>query len=190
MRLLALRANPEKGSHASSNPVRREMQVESLWPHKQLLVLKFAGVDSISEAEVLVGAELQVPRSERAHLEPGWTYLNDLVGCRVFDAGSEIGRVEDVQFGAGEAPLLVVSDGAGNKFDIPFADAYLEAVDIGGRQLRMRLPPGLLEVNAPMTAEEKSEQVRSGRARSMADSDANQSGRERSSIKGARRSRR
>src|SRR5208283_6085688 len=31
-----------------SNQPRRELQVEDLWPHKGLLVLKFVGVDSIS----------------------------------------------------------------------------------------------------------------------------------------------
>ena len=48
---------------------RRELRIEELWPHKGSLVLKFAGVDSISDAESLIGCELQVPRSERALLE-------------------------------------------------------------------------------------------------------------------------
>ena len=76
------------------------------------MVLKFAGVDSISDAETLVGCELQVPRSERAQLEPGWNYVSDLIGCVVFDAGREIGKIEDVQFGTGEAPLLIVVVGS------------------------------------------------------------------------------
>ena len=87
---------------------RREVTVEDLWPHKSFLVLKFQGIETISDAEPLVGAELQLPRSERAQLEPGWTYLSDLIGCTVFDGQREIGEIEDVQFGAGEAPLLVV----------------------------------------------------------------------------------
>jgi len=66
---------------------RRQVQIEGLWPHKGLVVLKFEGVDSISDAELLIGAELQLPRTERAQLEPGWTYLSDLIGCVVFDGG-------------------------------------------------------------------------------------------------------
>jgi 16S rRNA processing protein RimM len=146
---------------------RFEVEVESLWPHKGLLVLKFRGVDSISAAEVLVGAELQVPRAERAELERGWTYVSDLIGCTVFDHGREIGRIENVQFGAGEAPLLVVSKSASAgqggevmRYDVPFAEAYVEGVDIAQRQVRMYLPEGMLEINAPMTAEEKREQSR------------------------------
>jgi len=129
---------------------RREVTVEDLWPHKSFLVLKFQGIESISDAEPLVGAELQLPRSERAELEPGWTYLSDLIGCTVFDGQREIGEIEDVQFGAGEAPLLVVrskKQGAKLPYEIPFAEAYLEKLDLEHRQVRMKLPEGLLEVN-------------------------------------------
>lgn len=134
---------------------RREVQVESLWPHKEWLVLKFHGIDSISDAEPLVGAELQLPSSERAQLEPGWTYLSDLVGCTVFDGEREIGPIEDVTFGAGEAPLLVVKSGAKLSYEIPFAEAYLEKVDLVRKQIRMRLPEGLLDVNAPLKENQK-----------------------------------
>jgi 16S rRNA processing protein RimM len=127
---------------------RREVVIEDLWPHKNLLVLKFQGVESISDAEPLVGAELQLPSSERARLEPGWTYLSDLVGCTVFDGGREIGKIEDVQFGAGEAPLLVVDSGTKLPHEIPFAEAYLEKLDLEHKEVRMKLPEGLLEVNA------------------------------------------
>jgi 16S rRNA processing protein RimM len=149
IKMLAL--NPESSS-------RRELEVEGLWQHKGLLVLKFAGVDSMSDAEGLIGSELQVPRAERATLDPGWNYVSDLSGCAVFDHGREIGRVKDVQFGAGEAPLLVVSGKDGKMFDVPFAEAYLEGVDVANKQVRMNLPEGMLEINAPMTEEEKREQ--------------------------------
>lgn len=142
----------------SGSKARRELEVEDLWPHKGWLVFKFAGVDSISDAEELVGAELQVPLSQRAKLEPGWTFVSDLVGCTLFDHGREIGRVNDLQFGAGEAPLLVITNGAGKSFEVPFAEAYIEKADAGGREVRMNLPEGMLEINAPVTQEEKQKQ--------------------------------
>jgi 16S rRNA processing protein RimM len=137
---------------------RRDLEVQELWPHKGLLVFKFAGVDSISEAEMLIGCELQVPHSQRLELQAGWNYVSDLVGCSVIDGGREIGRIEDIQFGAGEAPLLIVRE-ASRLVEIPFAEAYLESVDIQHKQVRMNLPDGLLDVNAPLTAEEKREQA-------------------------------
>ena len=68
-----------------------------------------------------------------------------------------------MQFGAGEAPLLIVADGAGKKFDVPFAEAYLESVDVSGKQVRMNLPDGMLDINAPMTPEEKKQQQQAER---------------------------
>jgi len=147
--------------------VRRELEVEELWPHKGLLALKFAGVDSISEAEMLLGCELQVPRSQRAELQAGWNYVSDLGGCAVLDHGREIGRIEDVQFGAGEAPLLIVRDAAAQLLEIPFAEAYLDSVDVERKQVSMKLPAGLLEVNAALTSDEKREQVKPGRKKNV-----------------------
>jgi 16S rRNA processing protein RimM len=157
MKLLAL----PRGSDAG----RRELELEEFWPHKEFLVLKFAGVDSISDAEALVGCELQVPRSQRSKLQAGWNYVSDLVGCSVFDRGREIGLLEDVQFGAGEAALLIARDAAGRLVEIPFAEAYLDSVDVERKQVHMKLPEGLLEVNSPLTPEEKREQAQSARGK-------------------------
>jgi len=148
-----------------SGATRRQLELEGFWPHHGLLVMKFSGVDSMSDAETLIASELQVPRAERAELEPGWNYVSDLVGCAVFDHGKEIGRIENVQLGAGEAPLLIVADASGKKFDVPFAEAYLEGVDMQRKQIRMSLPEGMLEINTPMSAEEKARQGGLDRAR-------------------------
>lgn len=146
---------------------RRQLELQDAWPHQGRMVLKFRGVETISDAEALVGWEIQVPRAERAPLEPGAAYVGDLVGCAVIDAasGKELGCVEDVRFGAGEAPLLVVR-GGGKESLIPFAAAYLKAVEPEGKRIEMLLPEGMLELDAPLTAEEKARQrgdKRSGR---------------------------
>jgi 16S rRNA processing protein RimM len=133
---------------------RVELKIEDSWPHKGGMVLKFAAIDSISQAESLIGCELQVPRCERAKLEPGWTYVSDLVGCKVFDGGREIGEVREVRFGAGEAPLLEVRCGS-RTHEIPYAEAYLRKLDLDAKRIEMQLPEGMLDLDAPLTAEEK-----------------------------------
>jgi len=124
---------------ADERSQRREVTVEDLWPHKNFLVLKFQGVETINDAEPLIGAELQLPRKERAVLEPGWTYLSDLIGLPVFDGQREIGQIEDVQFGAGEAPLLVVRAGRSCRTRSFRRDVLGEA-RFGARQSGMKLP--------------------------------------------------
>lgn len=140
----------------AGSAVRRDLQLEEHWFHKGMVVLKFAGVDSISDAEMLLGCEIQIPLSERAELESDKFYVSDLAGCIVTDAGREIGRIKDVQFGSGEAPLLVVQ---GEKEQlVPFAAAYIEKIDLEQRRVSMKLPPGLLELDAPLNQEEKQRQ--------------------------------
>lgn len=145
-------ALPDKGE-------RRELEVEELWPHKDWLILKFSGIESISEAETLIGSELQVPRGERGKLEEGWTFVSDLIGCTVFDGDQEVGKVKDVQFGTGEAPLLVVAGAQEvvgvKEYEVPYAEAYLKDVDLEKKRIVMALPEGLLEVNAPLKQQER-----------------------------------
>jgi len=139
---------------------RRQLEVEDFWPHKGRIVLKFSGVDSISEAEGLIGSEIQIPASERAELEEGANYISDLVGCAVIAAvaGSErereLGPLRQVQFGAGEAALLVIGEGR-QEILIPYATEYVKRVDVEHKRIELLLPEGMLEINAPLTAEEK-----------------------------------
>jgi len=144
---------------------RRKLDLDEHWFHKGMVVLKFAGVDSISDAEMLVGSEIQIPRSERAALGSDEFYVSDLIGCTVTDSGREIGRVvgrvRDVQFGSGEAPLLVIEGGviSGKKeYLVPFAAAYIEKIALEQKRLEMKLPEGLLELDAPLNQEEKQRQ--------------------------------
>jgi 16S rRNA processing protein RimM len=123
---------------------RRELELESHWFHKGGIVLKFLGVDSISQAEELIGCEIQIPRSERVSLEGDLVYVSDLAGCTVFAAGREIGRIEDVRFGSGDAPLLVVK--GEQEHLIPFATEFIEKLDLENKRLTMKLPEGLLEL--------------------------------------------
>jgi 16S rRNA processing protein RimM len=125
---------------------RRELVIEDSWPHKGLVVLKFRGVDSISQAETLVDCEIQVPRQERFALPAGEVYTSDLVGCAVFDRGTEVGRITEVQFGSGDAPLLVVK-APKKEHLLPFAEAYLVKIDLDSRRVEMDLPEGMLELN-------------------------------------------
>lgn len=125
---------------------RRELVIEDSWPHKGVVVLKFRGIESISQAEMLVGCEIQVPLRERLPLPAGEVYVSDLVGCAVFDHGAEIGRIAAVQFGSGDAPLLVVQADKKEHL-LPFAAAYLVTLDLEHRRVEMELPEGMLELS-------------------------------------------
>ncbi|HXA84589.1 MAG TPA: ribosome maturation factor RimM [Candidatus Dormibacteraeota bacterium] len=164
-KLFALSGTGPAKQDATAELSRRKLELDEHWFHKGMVVLKFAGVDSISDAETLVGSEIQIPRSERAALGSDEFYVSDLIGCTVTDSGREIGRVvgrvRDVQFGSGEAPLLVIEGDvvSGKKeYLVPFAAAYIEKIALEQKRLEMKLPEGLLELDAPLNQEEKQRQ--------------------------------
>ncbi len=162
---------------------RRELQVEDHWPHKGRVVLKFAGVDSMNDAELLLGSEIQIPLAERAQLEAGRVYISDLLGCTVINAtltgtgmrGEPAGLDHDSAAYGGEPEafdhggalvgvITKVQFDSGDaplltvihgkdEYLVPFAQAYIKEFDIARKRLEMNLPPGLLEANTEPAAQ-------------------------------------
>ena len=114
-------------------------------------IFLFEGSDSISDAEKLVGLEVQIPLSERISLPAGSFYVSDLVGCEVYerDGGKLIGRVRDLQFPGEElkgTPLLEV-DSASGELLIPLAQEICVQIDTVARRIEVVLPEGLYDLN-------------------------------------------
>ena len=114
--------------------------IEQSWLHKGKVVLKFAGVDSISAAEALRGAEVVVPSAERMPLESDEVYISDMIGCQLVDRrqpgcpdSAFLGTVRDVVRQEKTADLLVVAGTDGSEYEIPFAKAYVVKIDLAGR---------------------------------------------------------
>jgi 16S rRNA processing protein RimM len=147
---------------------RRDLHLEEHWFHKGGVVLKFAGVDSINDAETLARLEVQIPREERAELEAGAAYVSEIVGCQVWIENGQrlLGSVSEVQFGAGEAPLLVIQlpamalpvAGSEKEVLVPYAEEFVQKLDLAGRRIEMRLPEGLLDLDSPLSSDEKQRQ--------------------------------
>jgi 16S rRNA processing protein RimM len=120
-------------------------EVESAWFHDRTLIFKFRGVDSISDAERLSGAEVRVPLSERVALDPEEFFESDILGCEVVEraTGQTLGCVTEWQEGGG-AGLLAVGD-----LLIPFARSICVEIDPAARRITVELPEGLKELNRP-----------------------------------------
>lgn len=122
------------------------LEMEAAWKHKDEWVLKFAGIDSISEAERFRGADLWLPLAERGELAAGEFFQSDLIGCNVIDkaTGRWLGVVQGWQQYGGP-PLMEVKMGERDVL-IPFVKSICREVDVAGRRLAVDLPKGLLEL--------------------------------------------
>ncbi len=125
---------------------RERALVEAGWEHKGRQVLKFSGIDSISDAERLIGAWVLVEPDEIKSLPAGVFFDHDLVGCRVVDCeGIELGVVSRIHKIQGNSLLVV--DGAQGEILIPAVDAICREISIASKVIVVDLPEGLMDLN-------------------------------------------
>ncbi len=129
---------------ASFSAEGQVLEVESTWFHNGVLIFKFRGVDSITEAERLAGAEVRVPLDERVPLEPDEFFASDLTGCEVVDrrTGEPLGRVTGWQDAGGSGLLEIDGD-----WLIPFARSICVEIDPAAKRVAVELPEGLKDLN-------------------------------------------
>ena len=141
-----------RNARGDSNAARR-VAVRSCWLSQSRggqAIFLFEGSDSISDAEKLVGLDVQIPLAERVALPSGSYYIADLAGCEVREAGAIIGRVGDVQMtgeGVAGTPILVVDSPRGELL-IPLAQEICVRVDTAARVIDVVLPEGLRDLNS------------------------------------------
>ncbi len=127
----------------------RDLEIENVWKHNGRLILKFEGVDSISEAEVLRDADVRFPREELGEAPEGEYFYDDLIGCRMIEDGSgrKLGEIRDI-YEPGGALLFSVIDKQGKELLVPFVDDICLEVNVEARRIRVRLPEGLEDLKA------------------------------------------
>lgn len=110
-------------------------------------IFLFAGVGDRNAAERLRGLEVQVPLEQRAKLVEGSFYVNDLVGCEIWEAhaAAATGIVRSVE-SYGGASLLAV-DTASGELLVPMAAEICVRIDVAARRIDVVLPEGLRDLN-------------------------------------------
>jgi 16S rRNA processing protein RimM len=167
-RTLHMAASPEQA--ASGKPWVLEDAWRPQGRNAGRMVLKLAGTDTISAAELLYDRQLFLRESELPALPEDTFMVRDLVGCDLWTGDKVLGTVTDIQFPVGpdgrtrlqDAPDLLVVDPGGPPSEdqepvlVPFVKAWLEQVDLPARRIVMTLPPGLFDGESEDLPEEES----------------------------------
>lgn len=123
----------------------REIELEDTWFHGDRVILKFSGIDSMTDAEFLRGLNVCVPLAERPPAPEGEVYVSDLPGSEVVDGeGRVLGRVERLE-NYGGRDLLVVKQGQ-REFLVPFISDICVGIDLPNRRIEVKLPEGLQDL--------------------------------------------
>lgn len=111
---------------------------------KNIVLMQFENCITRNDADALVGSLLYVAEDELPEPAEDEFYLRELEGRQmVTKDGQLIGTVTGLQFNAGQ-DLAEVSDGK-NRYTIPLVAEFILSID--ENEIRVSLPPGLLEIN-------------------------------------------
>ena len=79
------------------NQLIREVVVQSYRNHKNFLLVKFEGIDSVEEAEKLKNLQIKIDSDEVGELEENEFYFHEIIGCQVFDENDRnLGEIIDI----------------------------------------------------------------------------------------------
>lgn len=123
----------------------RRMEVEDARPHKNMVIIKFAGVDTCDQAEQLKNSILYLKREELGELEEGTYYIADLEGLTAqLEDGTILGKVKEVLQPGGN-DVLVIKGENGKQHLVPFIQQFVPKVDLENGTCTITPIEGLLD---------------------------------------------
>lgn len=125
--------------------IKRDLEIENVKFFKNLVILKFKGIDNINDIEKYKKAGLFVTRENAVELSEDEYFITDLIGLSVVtDEKEEIGVLSDVlQTGAND--VYVVSQKGQKDILIPAIHECILDVDLEEHTMEVHLLPGLRE---------------------------------------------
>lgn len=110
---------------------------------KNMVIIKFKGIDDVQSAERLRNKYIKVHRKDAVKLPEDTFLICDLIGHNVYDeAGEYLGKVADV-FQTGSNDVFVVKS-EDKEILIPGLKSIFKEVDMKNKKMIVELPEGLV----------------------------------------------
>lgn len=133
-----------KKVYVETNKVRKIYEVEEVKYHKDMVLIKFKGIDKIEEAELLRNSYLKINRNDEPDLEEGTYYIVDLIGLDVYsDEGNLLGKIDDI-FNNGSADIYVVKDELGKQLLLPAISDVVKEINLEDNKVIVHIIKGLI----------------------------------------------
>ena len=127
--------------------IRKELKVleiEEVKYHKNQVLLKFKGVETVEQAEMLRNAILEIDRKDAIPLEEGEYFIADLLESEVYtDEGEKLGILEDI-FNTGSNDIYVVKNELGKSILLPRIKDVFKEIDVENKKIIVHLIEGLI----------------------------------------------
>lgn len=113
--------------------------------HKNGAIVALKEISNRNEAELLKGAQVVIPSSDFISKPGENIFLAELEGFKVKnESGEIIGIIEDFSIQPG-SDLIIVRSNKDKIYEIPLVSAFIIKLDVGTKELIMKLPEGLVD---------------------------------------------
>ena len=127
------------------NQLIREVVVQSYRNHKNFLLVKFEGIDSVEEAEKLKNLQIKIDSDEVGELEENEFYFHQIIGCEVFDENDKnLGEIIDI-LTPGANDVWVIKGENGKEILIPYIEDVVKKIDITNKKVNIEVMEGLID---------------------------------------------
>ena len=122
------------------------LEIEQVKFFKNMVILKFDGVDTMNEVEGWRQKDLLITRDQAITLQPDEYFITDLIGLLVKDdTGAEVGTVKDV-LETGANDVYVVALPNGKELLLPAIKDCILNVDIEAGEMTVHILDGLMDL--------------------------------------------
>ena len=122
----------------------KEYQIEEVKYHKDMILIKFRGIENPEQANLLRNSYLMIDREEEKPLEEGTYYIVDMIGMDVYtDEGEKLGDIEDI-FNTGSNDIYVVKNELGKQILLPAISDVVKNIDMENKKMVVHLISGLI----------------------------------------------
>lgn len=130
--------------YVETNKIKKKYEIEEVKYHKDMVLIKFKGIDKVEDAENLRNSYLKIDRKDEPDLEEGTYYIVDLIGLDVYsDEGNLLGKIDDI-FNNGSCDIYVVKDELGKQLLLPAISDVVKEINLEQKKIIIHILKGLI----------------------------------------------
>lgn len=120
------------------------LNIEKIRIKKDKVILKFKGIESLQEANTLVGTFLEVERKNAVKLPKNAYFIFEIIGLEVYTENNVfLGKVENV-FSTGSNDIYIVKDKKKKDLFVPAIHDVIKEINLEKKRMTIKMVDGLL----------------------------------------------
>lgn len=123
----------------------KPVEISRAYPHKNVVIMKIDGIDTVEDAQKLIGKTLYMNRDD-VELDEDVYFIQDIIGLTVkdIDSGEVYGKISDV-YQNGATDVYSIKKENGRELMFPYIDEVVKKIDIEAGEMLIKPLEGLFD---------------------------------------------